>query len=103
MKRVIIESPYAGDVDRNVGYLRQCIIDCLRRGEAPFASHRMYTDALDDLLPGERMLGINAGFAWRAAAELSVFYADYGYSSGMQLALTHCRDNALPWEERWTL
>lgn len=100
MKRVIIESPYAGDVAGNEAYLRRCILDCLRRGEAPFASHRMYTDALDDVNPEERVLGIDAGFAWRHVAELTVFYIDRGWSNGMRLGLAHCQLHGLPYEER---
>lgn len=50
MRRVIVESPYAGDIERNMRYLRACLADCLRRGEAPFASHAIYTQpgVLDD-------------------------------------------------------
>ena len=36
MIRVIIESPYAGDVEKNLRYLRAAMHDCLMRGEAPF-------------------------------------------------------------------
>ena len=39
MKLVIVESPFAGDTERNIRYARACLADCLRRGEAPFASH----------------------------------------------------------------
>ena len=39
MKLVVVESPYAGDVETNVRYARAAIRDCLMRGEAPFASH----------------------------------------------------------------
>lgn len=41
MRRVILESPYAGDVEANIAYARRCIADCLRRGEAPIV---VYTD-----------------------------------------------------------
>ena len=36
---VVIESPYAGDVEANVAYAKRCVLDCLRLGEAPYASH----------------------------------------------------------------
>lgn len=42
MKLVVIESPYAGDVERNLRYVRAAMRDCLLRGEAPFASHALY-------------------------------------------------------------
>jgi hypothetical protein len=85
MRLVIIESPYAGNVERNLRYLRCCMADCLERGEAPFASHGLYTQdgVLDDLLPEERAKGMAAGFAWRAMAEATVVYRDLSYSKGM--------------------
>jgi hypothetical protein len=42
---VVVESPYAGDVERNVKYAKACMLDCLHRGEAPFASHLLYAAA----------------------------------------------------------
>lgn len=85
MFRVILESPFAGDVDTNVKYARRCISDCLKRGEAPFASHLLYTQegVLDDDIPEERELGIQAGFEWRDTADYTVVYIDYGISKGM--------------------
>ncbi len=66
-------------------YLDACLLDSLRRGEAPFASHGLYTrpGVLDDLKPEERQLGIAAGFVWREAAEGTAFYVDLGWSGGM--------------------
>lgn len=81
---VVLESPYAGDTRRNEAYLRACLRDSLERGEAPYASHRMYTDALDDDDPAERKLGIEAGFAWGQVAALRAFYVDLGWSRGMR-------------------
>ena len=43
MRLVIVESPYAGDIEANVAYARACLGDCLSRGEAPFACHLLYT------------------------------------------------------------
>lgn len=102
MKRVIIESPYAGDVERNVKYARLCVRDSLQRGEAPIASHLLYTQEgiLDDDVPSERILGINAGLAWKNVAEKHVFYIDYGYSSGMLYAKEYATNNNIPFEER---
>lgn len=83
---VILESPYAGDVERNVRYARACLRDCLLRGEAPFASHLLYTQpgVLDDGLPEERARGIAAGFAFRPVAAKTVVYTDLGTSFGMR-------------------
>ena len=88
MKKVILESPYAGDIERNTKYARLCVRDSLLRGESPIASHLLYTQdgILDDDIPIERTRGINAGLAWILVADKHVFYIDYGYSKGMTYA-----------------
>jgi hypothetical protein len=86
MKKVIIETPYAGDVQKNLNYARLCLLDSLKRGESPIASHLLYTQVLDDTMPEERKLGINAGLEWLKVADKHVFYLDYGYSKGMLYA-----------------
>ena len=80
---VAIESPFAGDVERNKKYLARCVADCLKRGESPYASHAFFTQFLDDNVPERRELGIEAGFAWSTKADFFVFYCDYGISNGM--------------------
>ncbi len=94
MKRVVIESPYAGDIERNIAYAKAAVMDCLNRGEAPIASHLLFTlpGLLDDNNAEQRKLGIEAGTAWHAVADLVVFYEDYGISSGMQAAITSLFD-----------
>jgi hypothetical protein len=102
MKLVIIESPYAGDIEANTLYARQCMRHSVMRGEAPIASHLLYTqpDILDEHNPEERALGIKAGLAWRRVAELHVFYTDRGWSSGMKGALTLIRKEGRPYRLR---
>lgn len=89
MIKVIIESPYAGDVERNESYARLCMKDCFERGEAPFASHLLYTqpNVLDDTIPLERTLGIDAGLVWGACADKTVVYGDLGLSKGMKYGI----------------
>lgn len=91
MRRVIIESPFASDIPRNIAYAKQAVADCLRRGEAPIASHLLFTQPgiLDDGKPEERKLGIAAGLAWQTVADAVVFYTDHGMSTGMEGALAH--------------
>jgi len=89
--KVIIESPYRGEVERNKAYLKICMLDSIERGEAPSASHKLYTDVLDDNDPYERALGIELGFAWLKAADLVAFYIDFGMSSGMAACLEDIR------------
>ena len=89
MKLVILESPYAGDVVRNVLYARACIRDALLKGYAPIASHLLYTQpgVLNDDIPDERTHGIEAGLAWRSVAEGSLVYTDRGISRGMEYGI----------------
>ena len=89
MRLVVIESPYAGDVDTNLLYMSACMADSLSRGEAPFASHGLYTWALDDRVPEERDLGITAGYAWGVMADFIAVYTDLGISPGMERAILH--------------
>lgn len=82
-KLVVIESPYAGNVARNEEYARACMSDSIARGEAPFLSHLLYTQVLDDLDEEERKTGIQCGFAWSERADLVAVYTDLGISPGM--------------------
>lgn len=105
MKLVIIESPYAGDVEKNIEYARKCVRDSLMRGEAPIASHLLYTQdgILDDNIPEQRKLGIDAGLAWRKVAELSAVYCDLGISRGMEYNINAAVSSGLPIEKRYIL
>lgn len=88
MKKVCIESPLKGldgNYERNVRYSRLCGLDCIRRGEAPFAGHLLMTQFLDDTDPEQRKVGIEAHLAWAAAAEVVAIYQDLGVSPGMKL------------------
>ena len=102
-KLVILESPYAGDIKANVDYAQKCMADCLRRGEAPYASHLLYTqpNVLDDSVPSERGKGISAGFAWKHLPSVhTVFYTDRGVTRGMQMAIDYCYKNNMTYEFR---
>lgn len=99
---VIVESPYAGNVDLHLAYARVAMRDCLLRGEAPFASHALYTQpgVLDDSKPAERELGITSGFAFRHVAAKTVVYIDLGVSPGVQVGMTHAHSIGQPVEIR---
>lgn len=90
---VIVESPWAGDVEANLAYCRACMKDCLGRGEAPLASHALYAQpgVLDDANPAERTLGIEAGFAWRPLVRKTVVYTDRGITDGMHRGIEHAK------------
>ena len=86
---VLLETPYAGDVDLNTRFARACMRDCLLRREAPFASHLLYTQdgVLNDLIREERQLGISAGLAWGGQAQKSVVYMNLGITPGMRIGI----------------
>lgn len=99
---VIVESPFAGNVPRNIAYAKRAVHDCLQRGEAPIASHLLFTQpgVLDDTVPGERALGIEAGLAWYRVADLCVVYQDFGFSEGMGLGIRRAEQFGVPVEFR---
>lgn len=100
MEFVIVESPFATgrlvfkdgkeciiEEADNVAYARACLHDCLvNHDEAPFASHLLYTQKgiLDDTVPEERKLGIEAGLEIGRGAVRRIFYVDRGISKGMK-------------------
>lgn len=105
MRRVILETPYRGRVIvsplegwwlkwRNRVYARQAVHDCLMRGEAPFASHLLYSQVLHDNWPDERDIGIQAGLTWLAVADASVVYVDRGVSEGVRRGIAAQRSAA---------
>lgn len=106
MKRVILESPYQagsglmGLIGRwlNRRYARKCLRHSLSLGEAPIASHLLYTQpgVLNDADPYERKWGIEAGLAWRIVAEASVVYVDRGMSNGMKHGVRAARESGIP-------
>jgi len=86
MRTVVIESPFEGGTAReaaNVEYAKRCMNDALRRNEAPFLSHLIYPHSLDDTIPEQRELGIQAGHAVAARMEIWAIYLDRGVTRGM--------------------
>jgi hypothetical protein len=102
VRLVILESPLAGDVEANITYARRCMRDSLLRGEAPFASHLLYaqTEILNDAIPEERSMGIQAGLAWGLVADATVVYMDRGISHGMRLGIENAESLRRPIEYR---
>jgi hypothetical protein len=105
-RRVILESPFGSDDDaivaRNIRYARACVRDCVLRGEAPIASHLLFTQPgiLKDRDKAERKLGIEAGLAWAPVATASVFYTDLGVTPGMEQGRERAVALHLPIENR---
>ena len=107
MRRVILESPFQGGLLRrwlNVRFARACLRDCLMRGEAPLASHALYTQrgVLRDDVPDERKLGIDAGHAWISSADAVVVYLPRhgAVTPGMDIGIKKARAIGIPVEFR---
>ena len=100
--RVIVESPFAGAF-ANVKYSRECIRDCLDRGESPFASHLLYTQKgiLNDKDPAERHRGIEAANGWLEVADYVAVYMDLGVTRGMLIGVMKAARLAKPIHLRW--
>lgn len=90
---VILESPFKGaneqEFERNVLYAQFCVLDSLQKGEAPYASHLLYTQVLNEHDPAQRTFGIDAGLEFGTVCSKSVVYTDLGISSGMQKGIDH--------------
>ena len=98
---VVLESPFKGDIERNKAYLDECIHDCIiNHKDSPFASHKLYTDSLDDGDEVERDIGIKCGLAWGEWAQAVVVYTDYGISDGMKTGIAHYESMGIPVEYR---
>lgn len=102
MKLVILESPFAGDIEENIKYARACVRDSLLRGEAPIASHLLYTQKgiLNDDIPSERQYGIDSGLAWKSVAHGSVVYTDRGITKGMEYGIAQAVKQGITVEYR---
>jgi len=105
MELVIVESPFAGETEivyENILYARKAMADCLKRGEAPFASHLLYTQSgvLNDEIPEDRKLGIAAGLCWGRVADKTVVYIDRGISKGMIKGMISAQQEGRPIELR---
>lgn len=87
INQVQIESPFnaptRSGIITNVAYALLAMRDSLNRGEAPFASHLLYTLVGNDNDPYERELGILAGLAIGQKADATAVYTDLGISPGM--------------------
>lgn len=108
---VFIESPYSGEIDRNIRYLLLCTYDCWVRGEFAVSSHGNMTQhpAKRDFFVSDydldwnvytRETAIEGAHALRHACSQTVFYDDLGWSTGMKEGRAYCDANSIPYEIR---
>jgi hypothetical protein len=112
MSVAMIESPYSGDIDRNIRYLALCSFDAgILHDECPYASHASMTqhprsknmfvsdyDKKWDVFTRDK--AIHMSQRMRKRCDKTVFYIDLGWSNGMKEAIKYCEKNGLPYEER---
>ena len=98
--RAILESPYAGEVEKNKLYALACLRDMFSRGEAGFASHLLYPRFLEAYNMTQREEGIEAGKVWIPAAQKVVIYTDLGISGGMAEGIQVAKAEGIPTETR---
>ncbi|WP_311245337.1 MULTISPECIES: hypothetical protein [unclassified Microbacterium] len=106
LTRVAIESPYSTGSSTgakyNQLYGRAALRDSLLRGEAPMASHLLYTQTfvLDEADATEQALGVAAGQSWFPLVESIVVYTDRGITPAMQQSIDRAKALGIPVEER---
>lgn len=112
MSIVVIESPYSGNIPRNVAYAQRAMTHSRLKGEIPIVTHLLWTQHhlakghfVVDNDPKYNVLGREASLdhtnVLRRKADRVIFYADYGYSSGMTYAIDQCKKEGLIYEERF--
>ena len=108
----MIESPYSGDIDRNIRYLALCSFDAgVIHDECAYASHGLMTqhpraknffvsdyDEKWDVLTRDSAIQMSQRIRHRC--DKTVFYTDLGWSSGMKAAKKYCEEHNIPFEER---
>lgn len=113
MDVVVLESPFSGDIARNVAYAQRAMFDARSRKEIVIAPHLLWTqhhqapghfvsdyDAKYDVPHGDRDVSLQQIHTLRTMAKRVVFYMDYGMSSGMKDGMEQCVKENLPYETR---
>lgn len=103
--RVNIESPFSGknpqEREENIEYARALMVDSLlKQGEYPFVMHLLYPQVLNDDIPEQRSLGIQAGLSYRKVVRKSVVGIDRGITVGMAYGMLAAWESGLPVEAR---
>ena len=60
-KIIYVASPYAGDVEQNLAFVKAACLDVIGQGHTPIAVHLLYPQFLDDNSPVEREIGLQLG------------------------------------------
>ena len=97
---VIIETPWRGMGERGLNFARACMFHSLNNDEAPFASHLLYTQVLDDDLEADRKLAFNAARNFYNVCSYIAVYQNLGISPGMEWGINQAQKWCKPIEYR---
>ena len=110
MRRIILESPLAGDTpearDRHLAYGRACLKHALLQGNSPIAPHLLWGNpdgkVLNDCIPIERQYGLEAASWWYHpdVVDAIVAYCDLKISPGMWTGIQRAVEAGIPIEYR---
>lgn len=84
MELVFISSPYRGDIERNIVYAKELLVDAITAGYVPIAPHLLYPQVLDDNVPEERKAAIELCHELLKKCDAILIGKRYGLSSGMK-------------------
>lgn len=99
--KVIIETPYAGNIEYNSEFTKACVRDSLiNHNENPQCLHLIYPKIINDEDTSERSLGLGRSFAIHKKANRKIYYLDRGFTEGMREGFVHAIDNGIPVEFR---
>lgn len=83
---ILVESPYAGDIQRNSEYARRAMLHVIEQGHTPIVPHLLYPQVLNDSEPLQRERALEMCADLREQADAVWFFVDYGISPGMERA-----------------
>lgn len=95
MKLVYICSPYAGEIERNIQFVRDACYYAMKQNCAPVAVHLLYPQLLDDTIAAEREAGIRMGLRVLVSCD-EVWVCGDRISSGMEREIAEAKHMGLP-------
>lgn len=96
MKKIFVCSPLRGDYEANIKKAQEyCKFIIKEFHFAPFAPHALYTAFLDDSIPEERELGLNAGIAFLLSCDEVWVFGDT-ITEGMKLEINIADRYSIP-------
>src|SRR5262245_30775558 len=96
----LVISPYRGDqpgmLELNKAYLNVAIRDAVIRGYSPVATHKMFTESLNDNDPTERILGMQQRDTFMRVSEGGWVNTDLEVSNGMKEDIEALKKRGIP-------